>query len=278
MIDDIEQWVNEARQGRISRFELAEKILQSDHPKTAEHHPDVDRVRRCGLPEVIFGSGKSPDAIADIANRLLDANEKEILVTRVEPSVVRQTSQRFVHMRYDSLGRTLRVSRSRISPVADRGWVRDSNCCRLARVTVVTAGSTDLPVAREALETLRWMGIDSKLVCDVGVAGPYRCLSRVSELRESVAIVVVAGMEGALASFVGGLVSCPVIAVPSSVGYGANLAGVTTLLSMISSCAASVTTVNIDAGFKGGYIAGLIARQVLSRLDAASLMERGACR
>ncbi|MCA9181608.1 MAG: nickel pincer cofactor biosynthesis protein LarB, partial [Planctomycetales bacterium] len=126
-------------------------------------------------------------------------------------------------------------------------------------VIILTAGSTDLPVAREALVTLQWMGIDTELICDVGVAGPYRLLPHLQRLRVCACVVVVAGMEGALASVVGGLVAAPIIAVPTSVGYGANLQGITTLLSMISSCAAGVTVVNIDAGFKGGYVAGLIA-------------------
>jgi NCAIR mutase (PurE)-related protein len=130
-------------------------------------------------------------------------------------------------------------------------------------VAVVCAGSTDLPVAREALETLAWMDVQAMTIVDVGVAGPYRLLAHIERLRKCAAVVVIAGMEGALASVTGGLVACPVIAVPTSVGYGANLQGITTLLSMLSSCAAGVTVVNIDAGFKGGYVAGLIARQRL---------------
>jgi NCAIR mutase (PurE)-related protein len=128
-------------------------------------------------------------------------------------------------------------------------------------VIVVCAGSTDLPVAREALETLAWMRVPAVGIFDVGVAGPYRLLPHLARLRSAVAVVVIAGMEGALASVVGGLVASPIIAVPTSVGYGANLQGVTTLLSMLSSCAAGVTVVNVDGGFKGGYVAGLIARQ-----------------
>jgi NCAIR mutase (PurE)-related protein len=128
-----------------------------------------------------------------------------------------------------------------------------------ASVAILTAGSTDLPVAREALETLDWMGVPTELICDVGVAGPYRLLPHVAWLRKCDCVVVVAGMEGALASVAGGLLPVPIIAVPTSVGYGANLHGVTTLLSMLSSCAAGVTVVNIDAGFKAGYVAGLIA-------------------
>ncbi|MCA9132271.1 MAG: nickel pincer cofactor biosynthesis protein LarB, partial [Planctomycetales bacterium] len=169
--------------------------------------------------------------------------------------------------RYDAVGRTLRLSRSAIPEV-------QAVLCPAPLgpppVVVLTAGSTDLPVAREALETLRWMGVDARLICDVGVAGPYRLLPHLETLRQCLCLVVVAGMEGALVSVVGGLVPCPVIAVPTSVGYGANLQGVTTLLSMLSSCAAGVTVVNIDAGFKGGYVAGLMAHRAATTAAGAS--------
>jgi hypothetical protein len=125
---------------------------------------------------------------------------------------------------------------------------------------VVSAGTTDAPVAREALETLGWMGVACQWHQDIGVAGPYRLLGRLQELREAKVLVAVAGMEAALASVLGGLVACPVIAVPTSVGYGANLGGIAALLGMLSSCAANVAVVNIDAGFKGGYLAGMICR------------------
>ncbi len=130
---------------------------------------------------------------------------------------------------------------------------------------VVTAGTSDRPVAEEALETLRWMNCRVELIVDVGVAGPHRLLSQLELLRDADAIVVVAGMEGALPSVVGGHVDCPVIAVPTSVGYGANFGGLSALLGMLNSCAANVTVVNIDAGFKGGYIAGLIAHRSAQR-------------
>jgi hypothetical protein len=131
-------------------------------------------------------------------------------------------------------------------------------------VAVVTAGTGDLPIAEEARETLQWMGAEVTMIFDVGVAGPQRLLEHLSELEGVDAVVVVAGMEGALPSVVGGHVSCPVIAVPTSVGYGANLGGFAALLSMLNSCAANVSVVNIDAGFKGGYVAGLIATRVAS--------------
>ena len=124
---------------------------------------------------------------------------------------------------------------------------------------MITAGTTDLPVAEEAAETLAWMGVETLRIADVGVAGPHRLPERLAEFESADAIVVVAGMEGALPSVVGGYVGCPVVAVPTSVGYGANLGGVAALLSMLNSCASNVAVVNIDAGFKAGYMAGLIA-------------------
>jgi NCAIR mutase (PurE)-related protein len=129
----------------------------------------------------------------------------------------------------------------------------------LPHVALITAGTSDLPVAEEARETLDWMGVRVTMIQDVGVAGPHRLPARLPEFEHADAIVVVAGMEGALPSMVGGYVACPVIGVPTSVGYGANFAGVSALLSMLNSCASNVAVVNIDAGFKAGYLAGLIA-------------------
>ena len=246
-----EQWLPEIAAGRLSATELAERILQLATQPGAAHQVDTDRQRRCGFGEVIYGSGKSPELIAAIAGRLIDAGQHEVLVTRTDAQVAAVSSRHFNYSRYDLWGRTLRLSTRPITP----------QTAQPHRVVVVCAGSTDLPVAREALETLDWMGVAAVGIYDVGVAGPYRLLAHLSTLRQASALVVIAGMEGALASVVGGLVSCPVIAVPTSVGYGANLQGITTLLSMLSSCAAGVTVVNIDGGFKGGYVAGLIARQ-----------------
>ncbi len=131
---------------------------------------------------------------------------------------------------------------------------------RTGRVTIVTAGTSDLPVAEEARETALWAGAHVSMIQDVGVAGPHRLAANLTHLRSADAVVVVAGMEGALPSVVGGHVACPVIAVPTSVGYGASFGGLAALLGMLNSCAANVTVVNIDAGFQGGYLAGLLAR------------------
>ncbi|MBX3422920.1 MAG: nickel pincer cofactor biosynthesis protein LarB [Pirellulaceae bacterium] len=251
---DPTDWLDQARTGQLSWTQVAERLLRLEHPSGREHQPDVDRLRRCGFGEVIFGENKSARSIITIAARLLDSSQDEVLVTRCHLLDVPAIVAGFKHARFDCLGRTLRLSHRLIDDT-----ILAPHEAATAQVCVVTAGSTDLPIAREALETLAWMRVPCRLLSDVGVAGPYRLLPHLDNLRTCRAIVVCAGMEGALASVLGGLVPCPVIAVPTSIGYGANLAGITTLLSMMSSCAAGVSVVNIDAGFKGGYVAGLIA-------------------
>jgi NCAIR mutase (PurE)-related protein len=220
---------------------------------------DLDRQRRCGYPEVVYGQGKSVAALERIFQRLIDEGV-DVLATRVSRQKARRLRGSFASARYNSLARTFRI------PLPDGDAPRDPRHC--GRVAVVTAGTSDRPVAEEARETLDWMGVSTTLVQDVGVAGPHRLPARLGELSGADAVVVVAGMEGALPSVVGGYVPCPVIAVPTSVGYGAALGGMAALLGMLNSCAANVTVVNIDAGFKGGYVAGLIARRAA---DARSL-------
>jgi len=252
---EIDSWIAQAKSGSLGWSELAERLLALEHPRYKSHQPDIDRARRCGFGEVIFGSNKTPESITNIAKQLLSSGQTEVLITRVLPEQAYVQYSHFSSCRYDAIGRTLRLSNSEIA------IVQPLPSPAPLPIAVVTAGSTDLPVAREAIETLRWMGVNADLICDVGVAGPYRLLGHLDRLRKCAALVAVAGMEGALASVVGGLVPCPIIAVPTSIGYGANFEGITTLLSMMSSCAAGVTVVNIDAGFKGGYVAGLIAHQ-----------------
>ena len=210
---------------------------------------DLDRHRRCGFPEVIFAEGKTAESIGDIAAALL-GKKQNVLATRVDAAQAAALCERFSEGRYNAVGRTFCISAGE----------RDAGTPAGGRIAVVTAGTTDLPVAEEAAETARWMGADVRLFQDVGVAGPHRLLAHVDELREVDAVVVVAGMEGALPSVVGGHVACPVIGVPTSVGYGASFGGLAALLSMLNSCASNVSVVNIDAGFKGGYVAGIIAQ------------------
>ncbi len=166
-------------------------------------------------------------------------------------------AEKFSQASYNPVARTIRI------PAADRG----RTVALTGQVAVITAGTSDLPVAEEARETLAWMGVTVIMVQDVGVAGPQRLLERLDELRCVQAIVVVAGMEGALPSVVGGHVACPVIGVPTSVGYGASFGGLAALLSMLNSCASNVAVVNIDAGFKAAYLAGMIARATASQAD-----------
>ncbi|TWT30266.1 N5-carboxyaminoimidazole ribonucleotide mutase [Posidoniimonas corsicana] len=211
---------------------------------------DLDRRQRCGFPEVVYGEGKSDDAVAAVFDELL-ARGEPALATRISAAQAETLLTRLPGARYNPVARTLRRNPAGAEPAGGRG-----------RAAVVSAGSTDLPVAEEARETLNWMGVDVTMVQDVGVAGPHRLPERVAEIVDSDAVVVVAGMEGALPSVVGGYVPCPVIGVPTSVGYGANFQGLSALLSMLNSCASNVTVVNIDAGFKGGYLAGLIATRV----------------
>ena len=165
--------------------------------------------------------------------------------------------------RYNAVGRTFRIARKIATKnTKEQRKRRTSEEHGGGRVTIVTAGTSDLPVAEEARETALWTGAEVTLIQDVGVAGPHRLTANLRALREADAVVVVAGMEGALPSVVGGYVACPVIAVPTSIGYGASFGGIAALLGMLNSCASNVTVVNIDAGFKGGYVAGLIAKNV----------------
>lgn len=212
---------------------------------------DLDRQRRCGFPEVIFGEGKPTATVAAIIDRLLLSGVRAY-ATRIAEEKGAELLQRFASQnptaRYNELARTFRVD-----PIAQPAPEKQGS------VAIITAGTSDLPIAEEARETLDWMDVNTTMIHDVGVAGPHRLPMRLPEFIDADAIVCVAGMEAALPSIVGGYVPCPVIGVPTSVGYGANLGGIAALLSMLNSCAANVTVVNINAGFKGGYIAGLIA-------------------
>jgi NCAIR mutase (PurE)-related protein len=228
---------------------------------------DLDRRRRCGFPEVVFGPGKTIDQLREIVATLLHHGEPA-LATRVTPEQAVGLREAFPEGRYNEVGRTFRVQGSGFGVQQAIGDLSESGRSQSAirnpqsaipHVAVISAGTGDLPVAEEARETLDWMGVRVTMVHDVGVAGPQRLPARLTEFKDADAIVVVAGMEGALPSVVGGYVACPVIGVPTSIGYGANFGGVSALLSMLNSCANNVAVVNIDAGFKGAFLAGLIA-------------------
>ena len=217
-----------------------------------DHH----RAIRCGSPEVIFCPGKTPEQVVRIA-RALAKSGGNVLATRADAKVVRAMKKRFPKAVHNELARTLAVMSCPIEPLP-------------GRVVIVAAGTSDLPVAEEARVTAEMMGAQVRTIYDVGVAGLHRLLSHQGQLMDATAIVVVAGMEGALASVVGGLVSAPVIGVPTSVGYGASFQGLAPLLTMLNSCAAGVTVVNIDNGFGAGYTAALICRAAMKNSKSTS--------
>ena len=197
-----------------------------------DHH----RALRQGMAEVIFAPGKTAEQIAGVASRLIAAGQ-DVLVTRLDAAVFVDVAARVPELVYRDAARTASFQ------VAPRALSDDE------RVAIVTAGTSDVPVAEEAIETLRMAGIGCRRFFDVGVAGLHRLLAVLPDLTRAEAVIVIAGMEGALPSVVGGLVAAPVIAVPTSVGYGTALQGFTALMGMLTSCASGVTVVNIDNGF-----------------------------
>jgi NCAIR mutase (PurE)-related protein len=207
-----------------------------------DHH----RALRHGMPEVIFAMGKTPEQVVAIAQKLLE-NSGNILITRADPVTAAHVARHIPTAEYFPASRAIRV------------WA-DRTVHGKGKIAVVCAGTSDIPVAEEAQITAEVMGNEVETIHDVGVAGIHRLMSNRMRLTEARVIVVCAGMEGALPSVVGGLVSCPVIAVPTSVGYGASFHGLAALLGMLNSCASNVTVVNIDNGFGAGYVASLINR------------------
>ncbi len=207
-----------------------------------DHH----RAMRHGMPEVILGQGKTPDQVAGIAAALL-AKSRNLLLTRATSDMAQRVGALAPETEYFATSGVVRVWRDRA--IHGKG-----------KIAVICAGTSDLPVLEEAQLTAEVMGNDVEAICDVGVAGIHRLLQQHERLTQARVAIVCAGMEGALPSVVGGLVSCPVIAVPTSVGYGASFNGLAALLGMLNSCASNVTVVNIDNGFGAGYVASLINR------------------
>ncbi len=207
-----------------------------------DHH----RALRHGMPEVILAKGKTPGQVTEIAAKLLE-NSHNVLITRADSVCAGMVAERLPEAEYFPLSGCIRF------------W-RDRKIHGKGRIAVVCAGTSDIPVAEEAQVTAETMGNEVDSIQDVGVAGIHRLMHFRERLGEARVAVVCAGMEGALPSVVGGLVSCPVIAVPTSVGYGASFNGLAALLGMLNSCASNVTVVNIDNGFGAGYVASLINR------------------
>jgi NCAIR mutase (PurE)-related protein len=244
---DMRELLEQVRAGGLGIDAALEKLHAPAVADLGYAHVDLQRQRRCGFPEVIFCQSKTPEWVAGVVDQLALAGQ-DCLATRVSDEQAAVLLERFPHARQDRVARTF--------------WLPASvRTATVGHVVIITAGTSDLPVAREALVTVDALGCGGRLLADVGVAGIHRLLRHREDFVGADAIVVVAGMDGALPSVVGGLVDCPVVAVPTSVGYGAAFNGLAPLLTMLNACAANVVVVNIDAGFKAGYVAALIARR-----------------
>ncbi len=242
--DWILRTLDKVKSGELSTEQACRELSILPYEEMSFAKIDHHRHIRVGFPEVIFGRGKTVDQIVSIAERLLIHSDK-LLVTHASPEAFDALKIKIPDAACNPASRTIVVNRMK-------------NYTLKPGVAVVTGGTADIPVAEEAAVTAELMGNEVGKFYDVGVAGIHRLLDKLPLIREAKVIVAVAGMEGALPSVVGGLVSVPVIAVPTSVGYGASFQGIAALLTMLNSCAPGISVVNIDNGFGAGYIAGLI--------------------
>lgn len=213
---------------------------------------DTDRHKRRGFPEVVFCQNKTKEEILRISQELIKIKNTPLLLTRLKPSQFTYLKKKIKDLQYNSR--------------AKLAFLKSSVCDTLkGEVCVITGGTSDIPVAEEACATLSLMGSPVRKLYDVGVAGVHRILDKKTVFKKASVIIVVAGMEGALATLVSGLVSCPVVAVPTSCGYGASFEGLAALLTMLNSCSPGVAVMNIDNGFGAGYFAGLVNRRISAK-------------
>ncbi|HEX9620445.1 MAG TPA: nickel pincer cofactor biosynthesis protein LarB [Polyangiaceae bacterium] len=251
----LRQLLEQIRSGELDVDRALSALRHLPYSELGYARVDHHRALRLGLPEVVLGESKTEEQIVGISRRLLESGQ-HVLVTRVDPEKARGVLAELPDLSYSPMARVLSFENG---PVTEQS---------VDPVAIVTAGTSDLGVAEEASETLRLAGIRSRKLIDVGVAGLHRLLPELGELAQAPVVIVVAGMEGALPSVIGGLLGAPIIAVPTSVGYGASLGGLAALLGMLTGCASGVTVVNIDNGFGAAAAA---ARIVLSRRrDVAS--------
>ncbi len=243
----IRQLLESVRQGEVEVGAAMNLFASFPFVDTPNARVDIQRSLRMGIPEVVYGPGKTVGQIVEVVTALRAA-EQNVLVTRVEAAIASEVLSVLPSGDYDQVARLLWFGAAEV-PVSGKG-----------SIAVVSAGTSDTPVATEAVEVARRFGNKVETLADVGVAGIHRLLASQEVLHSARVLIVVAGMEGALPSVVGGLVDKPVIAVPTSVGYGAALGGVTALMGMLTSCASNVTVVNIDNGYGAAYVATLINR------------------
>ena len=242
--------MEQVKNGEIEIGEAVEQLRHLPFEDLGFAHVDHHRQIRRGFPEVIYCPGKTVDQIVKIFSALAEKGDN-VLATRAEEDVFKALTRtkKFPNVRYEKSAKAIVLEQKEIEPSK-------------TIIPIVTAGTADLPVAAEAKVTAEIMGQRTEIIPDVGVAGLHRLLGHMERLQNANVIIVIAGMEGALASVVGGLVSCPVIAVPTSIGTGASFGGISALLTMLNSCAAGVTVVNIDNGFSAGVAATLINKRI----------------
>lgn len=258
---EVRELLEQVRAGALTVEAAAGRLQAAPEADLGFAHVDLQRRERCGFPEVIFCEGKTCEWVEGVVAKLAEARQ-DCLATRVSEDQAASLARRFPQAQQDRVARTFWLPAGPPPPPS-------------GKVVVLTAGTSDLPVAREAVVTAQALGCDVGLLADVGVAGIHRLLRHRDRFAGADAIVVVAGMDGALPSVVGGLVDCPVIAVPTSIGYGAAFGGLAPLLTMLNACSANVVVVNIDSGFKGGYVAALIARRAAARTAPAEALTPG---
>ncbi|MGD8883453.1 MAG: nickel pincer cofactor biosynthesis protein LarB [Desulfobacterales bacterium] len=246
--DVLNQLLNSVAQGRLSVNAAARKLRHIAYEDIDYAHVDHHRSLRKGFPEVIFGQGKTADQVIGIIDKMID-QEHVILVTRIEQMKAEKVVARFPEAVYHP-DASMIVYESKKTRIVGRGTI-----------AIISAGTSDIPVAREAYLTAKAMGNRVETIFDVGVSGIHRLFGHKDTIEKASVLIVVAGMEGALPSVVAGMVSRPVIAVPTSVGYGVNLGGLTALFAMLNSCSSNVAVVNIDNGFGAGYMASIINRK-----------------
>ncbi len=244
--------LEDVRDGNAAIDEALVRLSTLPYEELGFAHLDHHRELRRGYAEAIFCAGKTVAQVVEIGRRMVAAGQTNILATRAGPAVL------------DELERSLPT---RIHRDAGLAVINPAPVDALGLICVCTAGTSDIPVAEEAAITAECSGSRVERVYDVGVAGIHRLLAHAESLRRARVVVAVAGMEGALASVVGGLVACPVVAVPTSVGYGASLGGIAALLSMLNSCSPGVSVVNIDNGFGAGYLANVVNRMACGRVE-----------
>ncbi len=242
----IKELFDQVKRGKVSPDEAVQRLKYFPFEDLGFANVDHHRTLRVGMPEVIFGPGKSPEQFTRIFSRLAE-HGRNLLATRVSTEQFRVLRRRFRKAQLHELARAITLT-------------QDKTIYGKGTIIVVSAGTSDIPVAEEAAVTAQIMGNEVQHLYDVGVAGIHRLLARREVLTRARVLVVCAGMEGALPSVVGGLVGVPVIAVPTSVGYGTSYQGIAALLGMLNSCASNVSVVNIDNGFGGGYVASIINR------------------